>query len=55
MPFPLTFHHYNHLTRQQLKPFVAMNIDKPTKTHEYAASVTGKMYLDAWKTQGGDI
>ncbi|KAG9579031.1 hypothetical protein KCU77_g10880, partial [Aureobasidium melanogenum] len=38
-----------------LKPFVAENIDKPTKTHEYAGSVNGKMYLDAWKNQGGDI
>ncbi|KAG9661124.1 hypothetical protein KCU64_g2755, partial [Aureobasidium melanogenum] len=38
-----------------LKPFVAENIDKPTRTHEYAASVNGKMYLDAWKNQGGDI
>jgi hypothetical protein len=38
-----------------LKPFVALNIDKPTKNHEFAASVTGKMYLEAWKTQGGDI
>jgi large subunit ribosomal protein L41 len=38
-----------------LKPFVAENIDKPTKTHEFAGSVNGKMYLDSWKNQGGDI
>ncbi|CAD0090691.1 unnamed protein product [Aureobasidium vineae] len=39
----------------QLKPFVAENIDTPTKTHQFAGNVTGKMYLDAWKSQGGDI
>jgi len=43
------------LTSWQLKPFVAENIEKPAKDHEFAGSVTGKMYLDAWKRQGGAI
>ncbi|KAH0290573.1 hypothetical protein M436DRAFT_79952 [Aureobasidium namibiae CBS 147.97] len=38
-----------------LKPFVAENIDKPAKDHEFAGSLTGKMYLDAWKRQGDAI
>ncbi|KAI4723596.1 hypothetical protein E4T48_00149 [Aureobasidium sp. EXF-10727] len=39
----------------QLKPFVAENIDTPTKAHRFAGTQTGKMYLDAWKKQGGYI
>ncbi|CAD0113932.1 unnamed protein product [Aureobasidium uvarum] len=45
----------HRLTPCQLKPFVAENIDTPTRTHQFAGNVTGKMYLDAWKSQGGDI
>ncbi|CAD0014538.1 unnamed protein product, partial [Aureobasidium pullulans] len=38
-----------------LKPFVAENIEKPTKKHEFAGIMSGQKYLDAWKYQGGDI
>lgn len=44
-----------NLTHPQLKPFVAENIEKPTKKHEFAGMMSGQKYLDAWKYQGGDI
>lgn len=53
--FPLPILCHIVLTRSQLKPFVAENIDLPKKDSANFGPMSGKKYLDEWKIQGGGI